>query len=55
MALKTSTIASPKMSTDPGAEKLGCWRVWMRPKTSRKEARKRSHMMLGPYLLSLRK
>ncbi len=55
MAAKTSTVASPKMSIDPGAEKLGCYRLWMRPKTSKKDARKRGHMLLGPYSLSLRK
>jgi len=55
MAAKTNTIASRKTSIDPGAEKLGCYRLWMRPKTSKKDARKRGHLLLGPYSLSPRK
>lgn len=55
MATKTGTLTPPRNDTDPAAEKLGCYRVWVRPKAARKETRKRGHMMLGPYSLSLGK
>ena len=37
-------------------DKLGCYRLWARPKTPRKAVRSRpGHMMLGPYPLATRK
>jgi hypothetical protein len=39
--------------TKPGLlqeQQISCYRVWMKPKAAKKEDR-RSHMMLGQYLL----
>jgi hypothetical protein len=55
MASNTGILGSSKTASDPAAEKLGCYRVWVRPKTSRKETRKRGHILLGPYALDPRK
>jgi len=55
MALKTGILGSSRTSADAATEKLGCYRVWVRPKTSRKETRKRGHILLGPYSLDPRK
>ena len=55
MATKMNVMSPPKAKYDPAEEKLDCWRVWARPKNARKEARKRSHMMLGSYLFDARK
>lgn len=36
-------------------ERLGCYRLWARPKTPRKPVRGRpGHMVLGPYPLGTR-
>lgn len=37
-------------------ERLGCYRLWARPKMPRKAVRSRpGHMVLGPYPLGTRK
>jgi hypothetical protein len=56
MLTKVNLVGSPQ--TRPGAmeEKLGCYRLWARPKAPRKAVRSRqNHMVLGPYLLSARR
>lgn len=35
---------------DAKEQQLGCYRLWARPKSSDKKAKKRSHSILGPYL-----
>jgi hypothetical protein len=49
MPSKTNTTRSPQGKGAPAEEKLGCWRLWVPPKNARKDARKGSHMVLGPY------
>ncbi|MBN1505603.1 MAG: hypothetical protein JW955_02085 [Sedimentisphaerales bacterium] len=47
---------SERPSTTIMEDKLGCYRLWARPKTPRKPVRSRpSHMVLGPYPLGTRK
>jgi len=37
-------------------EKLGCYRLWAKPKVPRKVVRNRpNHMVLGPYLLGVKR
>ena len=55
MAMKMNAVGLPKTSANLAEDKLGCWRLWMRPRTSRKEARKRGHMMLGLYSVNPKK
>ena len=51
--LANSSPARPGTAMD---DKLGCYRLWARPKAPRKAVRDRpSHMVLGPYLLGIRK
>jgi hypothetical protein len=38
--------------TDLREQQLGCYRLWVRPKTSDKKTKKRSHTILGSYLLN---
>jgi hypothetical protein len=42
--------------TKPGAQdqQLSCYRLWMKPKAAKK-ADKRSHLILGQYLLGIKK
>jgi hypothetical protein len=57
MLLKVNLAGSaPARQGAATEEKLGCYRLWARPKTPRKAVRGRpSHMVLGPYLLGVRK
>lgn len=55
MSIKLNVLGSPQEKSDLTEEKLGCWRVWVRPKTSKKEAKKRGHMIFGPYLVNTKK
>ena len=55
MPTKLNTLGSPQEKSDVTEEKLGCWRVWLRPKTSRKDAKKRGHMIFGPYPFNAKK
>lgn len=41
-------MGSPQKS-DLKQQQLGCYRLWGRPKTSEKKAKKRGHSILGPY------
>jgi len=51
--LAGSLNAKPNVAAE---ERLGCYRLWARPKTPRKAVRgKASHMVLGPYPLGTRK
>jgi hypothetical protein len=51
MIMKATPAGTQTKSTVE--EKLGCYRVWARPKAPRKAVRGRpSHMMLGLYPLS---
>jgi hypothetical protein len=55
MAMKMNgTGTLPAKLNDPD-QKLGCYRLWMRPKTSRKDSRKRSHSIFGHYPNGARK
>lgn len=42
--------------TKPGMQdqQLSCYRLWMKPKNAKKSD-KRSHMILGQYLLGIKK
>ncbi len=42
--------------TKPGVQdqQLSCYRLWMKPKSAKK-GDKRSHMILGQYLLGIKK
>ncbi len=43
----------PETTTE---DRLGCYRLWARPKTPRKAVRSRpSHMIFGPYPLGTRR
>lgn len=57
MLAKVNLAGSPLARAGTGTEdKLGCYRLWARPKTHRKAVRSRpSHMVLGPYPLGTRK
>jgi hypothetical protein len=51
--LASSTYERPSAMTE---DKLGCYRLWARPKMPRKAVRSRpSHMVFGPYPLGTRK
>ncbi|MHC4519531.1 MAG: hypothetical protein ACYTAS_13160 [Planctomycetota bacterium] len=41
-------MSSPQKS-DLKEQQLGCYRLWVRPKTSDKKGKKRGHSILGPY------
>lgn len=41
-------MGSPQKS-DMKQQQLSCYRLWGRPKTSDKKAKKRGHSILGPY------
>ena len=42
-------MGSPQKS-DLKEQQLGCYRLWVRPKSSDKKAKKRGHsILLGPY------
>jgi hypothetical protein len=41
-------MSSPQ-KPDLKEQQLGCYRLWVRPKTSEKKAKKRGHSILGPY------
>jgi hypothetical protein len=50
--LATSQNGKPSATME---ERLGCYRLWARPKVPRKAVRSRpSHMVLGPYPLGTR-
>lgn len=57
MLVKVNLAATPQGRPGTTTEdKLGCYRLWARPKTPRKALRGRlSHMVLGPYPLGIRK
>lgn len=55
MSIKMNGLGSPQGKAALTEEKLGCYRVWVRPKTTRKEARKRGHMMLGLFPFGTKK
>ncbi len=57
MLVKVNLAGSPTVSSNATAEeRLGCYRLWAKPKEPRKGVRSRpSHMVLGPYPLGTRK
>jgi hypothetical protein len=51
--LATKTNDAARGGTE---EKLGCYRLWAKPKAPRKAVRSRpSHMPFGPYLLGVKR
>jgi hypothetical protein len=36
-------------------QQINCYRIWMRPKVPHKKMDRRGHVMLGQYLLNLKK
>lgn len=55
MFSKTSVLNSPQGKLVMTEEKLGCYRVWARTRASRKDLKRRDHMILGPFPLGLKK
>jgi hypothetical protein len=57
MLVKVNLTGSPNERLGTVMEdRLGCYRLWARPKTPRKAVRSRpSHMVLGPYPLGTSK
>jgi len=56
MLVKVNLAATPQGRPGTTEDKLGCYRLWARPKTPRKAVRGRpSHMVLGPYPLGTHK
>lgn len=57
MLLKVNLAnSSPARQGAVAEDKLGCYRLWARPKTPRKAVRNRpGHMVLGPYPLGIPK
>ena len=49
-------MSSPQGKGDLREQQLGCYRLWVRPKTVDKKNKKRSHAsILGGYLLGERR
>jgi hypothetical protein len=57
MLVKVNLAGSPNAKEGVVMEeKLGCYRLWARPKTPRRAVRsKPGHMVLGPYPLGTRR
>jgi hypothetical protein len=57
MLAKVNLVGTPQGKPDTTTDdKLGCYRLWARPKTPRKGVRSRpGHMIFGPYLLGTRR
>jgi hypothetical protein len=57
MLLKVNLAGSPSANSNTTTEeRLGCYRLWAKPREPRKAVRNRpSHMVLGPYPLGTRK
>ena len=57
MLVKVNLTGSPNGKLGTVMEdRLGCYRLWARPKMPRKAVRSRpGHMVLGPYPLDIRK
>jgi len=57
MLVKVNLTGTPEGKPDTTIDdKLGCYRLWARPKTPRKAVRSRpSHMIFGPYPLGTRR
>ena len=57
MLVKVNLAGSSNVSQNTTAEeRLGCYRLWAKPKEPRKAVRGRpGHMVLGPYPLGTRK
>ncbi len=57
MLVKVNLAGSTNSSANATAEeRLGCYRLWAKPKVVRKTVRSRpGHMVLGPYPLGTRR
>ena len=45
-------MSSSQARADLREQQLGCYRLWVRPKTVEKKTKKRSHSILGNYLMN---
>jgi hypothetical protein len=48
-------MSAPNGKSDMKDQQLSCYRVWVRSKSTQKKAEKRSHGLLGHYLLGSKK
>jgi hypothetical protein len=49
-------MSMSQAKTDLREQQLGCYRLWVRPKTADKKSKKRSHAsILGPYFAGERR
>ena len=48
-------MSTPNGKSDMKDQQLSCYRVWVRSKSAQKKSDKRSHGLLGQYLLGGRK
>ena len=49
-------MSSLQAKADLREQQLGCYRLWVRPKTGDKKSKKRNHAsILGPYLVGERR
>ncbi len=56
MLVKVNLAGSSNGNTNAAEERLGCYRLWAKPREPRKAVRgKPGHMVLGPYPLGTRK
>jgi hypothetical protein len=49
MYAKSNVLASSQAKVSMSEDKVGCWRLWAKPKTPRKWGPRQSHIVLGPY------
>lgn len=54
MYMKTNVLGSSQAKLGVSEDKVGCWRLWAKPKTPKKWGPRQSHMVLGPYPESLK-
>jgi len=49
MYAKSTVLGLSQAKMGISEDKVGCWRLWAKPKAPRKWGPRQSHVVLGPY------